>query len=163
MKDALIKKIKDKEARVGIVGLGYVGLPLAAVHAMSGFKTMGFDPKELSFGYEFEYEDLHYLFLPSDNDEKFLSLALPAVLNFNDEEHPATYEMMDELNSTIKYVKASRIHDAIWLFYERELQGNEDLEALLTAMIMALEAALINLHGQVRDAENDDEEEDEEE
>ena len=32
-------------------------------------KTMGFDPKELSFGYEFEYEDLHYLFLPSDNDE----------------------------------------------------------------------------------------------
>ncbi len=124
-------------------------------------KTMGFDPKELSFGYEFEYEDLHYLFLPSDNDEKFLSLALPAVLNFNDEEHPATYEMMDELNSSIKYVKASRIHDAIWLFYERELQGNEDLEALLTAMIMALEAALINLHGQVRDAENEDEEEDE--
>ena len=30
-------------------------------------------------------------------------------------------------------------------------------------MIMALEAALINLHGQVKDAENDDEEEDEEE
>ena len=46
MKDALIKKIKDKEARVGIVGLGYVGLPLAAVHAMSGFKTMGFDLSE---------------------------------------------------------------------------------------------------------------------
>ncbi|MBR3124373.1 MAG: nucleotide sugar dehydrogenase [Mogibacterium sp.] len=46
MKDALIKKIKDKEARVGIVGLGYVGLPLAAVHAKSGFKTMGFDLSE---------------------------------------------------------------------------------------------------------------------
>ena len=124
-------------------------------------KTMGFAPKELSFGYEFEYEDMHYLFLPSDNDENFLSIALPAVLNFNDTEHPATYEMMDELNSSIKYVKASRIHDAIWLFYERELQGNEDLEALLTAMIMALEAAIITLHSKVSDAEkeNDDEEE----
>jgi len=43
MKDTLIAKIKNKEARVGIAGLGYVGLPLAAQHASAGFRTTGFD------------------------------------------------------------------------------------------------------------------------
>lgn len=44
MKDALIRKIKNKEAKVGVAGLGYVGLPLAAQHALAGFRTTGFDP-----------------------------------------------------------------------------------------------------------------------
>lgn len=43
MKDKLLKKIQDKEIKVGIIGLGYVGLPLAVEIAKSGFKTVGFD------------------------------------------------------------------------------------------------------------------------
>ena len=31
------------QARIGIVGLGYVGLPLAAVFATSGYPVLGFD------------------------------------------------------------------------------------------------------------------------
>ncbi len=43
MKSDLIKKIHDKTLRIGVVGLGYVGLPLAVEKAKAGFKTIGFD------------------------------------------------------------------------------------------------------------------------
>ena len=42
-KKNLIKKIKHKKAVVGIIGLGYVGLPLALACCKNGFKTIGFD------------------------------------------------------------------------------------------------------------------------
>jgi UDP-N-acetyl-D-glucosamine dehydrogenase len=40
---ALERKIKDKTARIGIVGLGYVGLPLAVEFAEAGFHVVGID------------------------------------------------------------------------------------------------------------------------
>ncbi len=43
LKNDLLKKIADKTAVVGIVGLGYVGLPLAVEMAEAGYKTIGFD------------------------------------------------------------------------------------------------------------------------
>lgn len=43
MKEKLLKKIEHKEITVGVVGLGYVGLPLAVEKAKAGFKTIGFD------------------------------------------------------------------------------------------------------------------------
>ena len=46
MKEQLLKKIADKDLTVGVVGLGYVGLPLAVEKAKAGFKTIGFDVQE---------------------------------------------------------------------------------------------------------------------
>lgn len=43
MKEQLLKKIAEKNIVVGVVGLGYVGLPLAVEKAKAGFKTIGFD------------------------------------------------------------------------------------------------------------------------
>lgn len=43
MKKELLNKISKKEIVVGVVGLGYVGLPLAVEKAKAGFKTIGFD------------------------------------------------------------------------------------------------------------------------
>jgi UDP-N-acetyl-D-glucosamine dehydrogenase len=39
----LMEKIKDRTARVGVVGLGYVGLPFAVEKAKVGFRVLGFD------------------------------------------------------------------------------------------------------------------------
>ena len=39
----LKEKIKNKTATLGVVGLGYVGLPLAVEKAKAGFKVIGFD------------------------------------------------------------------------------------------------------------------------
>lgn len=43
MKEKLLEKIAKKTIRVGVVGLGYVGLPLAVEKAKAGFETIGFD------------------------------------------------------------------------------------------------------------------------
>ena len=39
----LLEKIKTKTACLGVIGLGYIGLPLAVENAKAGFKTIGFD------------------------------------------------------------------------------------------------------------------------
>ena len=44
VKEDLVKKLKSREARVAVLGLGYVGLPLAVVFAEAGFHVTGIDP-----------------------------------------------------------------------------------------------------------------------
>jgi UDP-N-acetyl-D-glucosamine dehydrogenase len=39
----LIDRLRARSARVGVIGLGYVGLPLAVEFARAGFETIGFD------------------------------------------------------------------------------------------------------------------------
>ncbi len=39
----LIGKIQDKSAKIGVIGLGYVGLPLAVDKAIAGYEVTGFD------------------------------------------------------------------------------------------------------------------------
>ena len=39
----LIEKLRSRSAHLGVVGLGYVGLPLAVEYARAGFKVTGFD------------------------------------------------------------------------------------------------------------------------
>jgi len=43
MKDALLAKFRDRTARIGIIGQGYVGLPLALLFHEAGFQVTGFD------------------------------------------------------------------------------------------------------------------------
>lgn len=40
---ALLDKIKDRSAVIGVVGLGYVGLPLAVLQAKTGYRVIGVD------------------------------------------------------------------------------------------------------------------------
>jgi UDP-N-acetyl-D-glucosamine dehydrogenase len=43
-KETLQRKLDDRSARIAILGMGYVGLPLAAVFAEAGFDVVGIDP-----------------------------------------------------------------------------------------------------------------------
>ncbi|PLT35726.1 nucleotide sugar dehydrogenase [Bacillus sp. V5-8f] len=42
----LLNKIEDRNATIGVVGLGYVGLPLAVEKAKAGYKVIGFDVQQ---------------------------------------------------------------------------------------------------------------------
>jgi UDP-N-acetyl-D-glucosamine dehydrogenase len=42
-KSNLFERITDRTVVAGVIGLGYVGLPLAAAIARAGFRTIGFD------------------------------------------------------------------------------------------------------------------------
>jgi UDP-N-acetyl-D-glucosamine dehydrogenase len=44
--ETIAERIRTKQAKVGIIGLGYVGLPLAVEFARAGFDTTGFDIDE---------------------------------------------------------------------------------------------------------------------
>ena len=46
VKNELIKLITNKEAHVGVIGLGYVGLPLLVEFATKGFQSTGFEVDE---------------------------------------------------------------------------------------------------------------------
>lgn len=43
MKSALVDKLKSKRATIGVVGLGYVGLPLTLRYCEVGYRVLGFD------------------------------------------------------------------------------------------------------------------------
>jgi len=42
----LLRRIDERELVIGVIGLGYVGLPLAVEKAKAGFHTVGFDVQE---------------------------------------------------------------------------------------------------------------------
>lgn len=46
VKETLIRKLRDKTARVSVLGMGYVGMPLAVVFAEAGYQVIGIDPDE---------------------------------------------------------------------------------------------------------------------
>jgi UDP-N-acetyl-D-glucosamine dehydrogenase len=43
MKEQLLQKIEDRTAKIGIIGLGYVGLPLIRAFINAGFSAIGYD------------------------------------------------------------------------------------------------------------------------
>ena len=44
--DRLLRQIASRRAKVGVIGLGYVGIPLALIAARAGFPVLGFDVNE---------------------------------------------------------------------------------------------------------------------
>ena len=83
MKNELLNKIKNKEIIVGVVGLGYVGLPLAVEKAKAGFKTIGFDVQEKKV--QMVNEGHNYIgdVVDSDLDEIVKSGMLSATTDFS--------------------------------------------------------------------------------
>ena len=124
---------------------------------LEAFKALGFEMEELEgMGYGFEYEGKHFLYMYNEDDEDFLNISLPGVLDIDDENNTTFYQVMDKLNSTLKYVKAYKLNDSMWLFYERELFGGEDLKQVLSRMILHLEAALMFLRRAMADSDDSD-------
>lgn len=120
-------------------------------------RMMGFEVEEMEgLGFGFRYEGINYLYMPNEEDEDFLSISIPAVLDYEDVSNEVFYLLMDKLNSTLKYVKANKLGDGIWLFYERELYGGEDLEKLVSRMILHLEAGITFFRNLIANAVKDD-------
>lgn len=127
---------------------------------LEAFKTLGFEMEELEdFGYGFCYEGKKYLYLPNEEDEEFLNLAIPSVWDEEDEELISRSELNEKINSTLKYVKAYKMVDSIWLVYERALLSDEDLEPVIAHMIIHLDGAHTFLCKQAEEARKDDDEE----
>ena len=62
---------------------------------------------------------------------------------------------MKKINSTLKYVKAYILGGSVWLFYERELFGDEDLMMQISRIILHLENGLRFARKSITEIEND--------
>jgi len=124
---------------------------------LNALVALGFDLEQLDdFGYGFQYEGTNFIWMPNDNDESFLNIAIPAILEKGDTDDSNFYELMNMLNSNMKYIKANTFGDSLWLFYERDVYDeNEDLERILTRMIVHLHGSLMEFRKAIWEANKD--------
>ncbi len=128
---------------------------------LNTLKKMGFELDELGeLGYGFEYEGHRLVYMFSENDETFLNIAVPYAQEIDTDNELPYYQIMDHINSKLKYVKAYRIGDDIWLFVERELFEGENLNDSLISVINHLDAGLNILHRTMEMLKDEDDSDD---
>ena len=71
IKDDIKNLIAEKTACIGVIGLGYVGLPLIVEFALKGFPTVGFEVDTKKVG-ELNKGNSHIVDVPSENVQKVL-------------------------------------------------------------------------------------------
>ena len=110
---------------------------------LEAFRELGFKlEEEEGMGYCFNYEGLSLLYMYNENDEEFLNIALPGIVDVEEDKMLQICALLEKINSTLKYIKAYMLGNSVWLFYERELFGEEDLMTVISRMILHLEAGL---------------------
>ena len=122
---------------------------------LEAFRDLGFKlEEEEGMGYCFNYEGLNLLYMYNENDEEFLNIALPGIVDVEEDKMLQICALLEKINSTLKYIKAYIVGNRVWLFYERELIvsreqmgegqlcGEEDLMTVISRMILHLEAGL---------------------
>ena len=136
---------------------------------LEAFRELGFKlEEEEGMGYCFNYEGLNLLYMYNENDEEFLNIALPGIVEVEEDKMLQICALLEKINSTLKYIKAYMLGNSVWLFYERELIeqreqsrtcsdyaesrekktegqlcGEEDLMTVISRMILHLEAGLV--------------------
>lgn len=108
---------------------------------MEAFKELGFKLDCTGAAYAFTYESLNFLWVYNDDDDEFLTISVPGIYDQVGDNMLELSALQERINSSMKYIKAYIIGESVWLFYEREIIGEEDFVTLLPRMIMRLEAA----------------------
>ncbi|MDF2546945.1 MAG: nucleotide sugar dehydrogenase [Anaerosolibacter sp.] len=121
MSQILMQKIRDKEAIIAVVGLGYVGLPMAIAIANAGYKVLGIDISEeridtlnkgISYIIDIENEEIEkvinkMLFTCKDfsvlSSADVINICVPTPLD--QLEKPDVSHVEDVINQLIKYMR----------------------------------------------------------
>jgi len=128
---------------------------------LAAFENLGFNLEDNeSLGFHFFYEGINFLYMYNEDDENFLNISVPGIYDL-EENNKETYNALKEkINSTLKYIKAYTLGGSLWLFYERDLLGNEDLEEVIRHMILHLAAALMFARDAIEKIDNGESDED---
>ena len=122
---------------------------------LAAFENLGFNLEDNeSLGYHFYYEGINFLYMYNEDDEDFLNISVPGIYDLEEDNKENYNELKEKINSTLKYVKAYTIGDSLWLFYERDLLGNEDVEEVIRCMILHLAAALMFVRDSIEKIDN---------
>lgn len=122
---------------------------------LAAFENLGFNLEDNeSLGYHFYYEGINFLYMYNEDDEDFLNISVPSIYDFEKDNKEKYEELKEKINSTLKYVKAYTLGDSLWIFYERDLLGNEELEEVIRHMILHLAAALMFARDSIEKIDN---------
>ncbi len=122
---------------------------------LAAFENLGFNLEDNeSLGYHFYYEGINFLYMYNEDDEDFLNISVPSIYDFEKDNKEKYEELKEKINSTLKYVKAYTLGDSLWIFYERDLLGNEDPEEVIRHMILHLAAALMFARDSIEKIDN---------
>lgn len=122
---------------------------------LAAFENLGFNLEDNeSLGYHFYYEGINFLYMYNEDEEDFLNISVPSIYDFEKDNKEKYEELKEKINSTLKYVKAYTLGDSLWIFYERDLLGNEDLEEVIRHMILHLAAALMFARDSIEKIDN---------
>lgn len=122
---------------------------------LAAFENLGFNLEDNeSLGYHFYYEGINFLYMYNEDDEDFLNISVPSIYDFEKDNKEKYEELKEKINSTLKYVKAYTLGDSLWIFYERDLLGNEDLEEVIRHIILHLAAALMFARDSIEKIDN---------
>lgn len=83
LKENILSKLNNKTAKLGVVGLGYVGLPLAVEKAKAGYDVVGFDVQETKVNMVNDGHNYIGDIIDSDLEKLVKSNKLKATTNFS--------------------------------------------------------------------------------
>lgn len=110
---------------------------------LSKFEELGFALEDAGeFGYFFKFEELSFLYLPDEDDENFLRLAVPNIFDVTEENRSLVMDVVNETNMSVKYSKTCVSNDNVWAFYEYRLFGDGDLEDIIEHGIRLLQVTV---------------------
>ena len=122
---------------------------------LAAFENLGFNLEDIeSLGFSFNYEGINYLYMYNEDDENFLNISVPSIYDLEEDNKEGYNALKEKINSSLKYVKAYTLGKGLWLFYERDLLGNEDLEEVIRHMILHLAAALMFARDSIEKIDN---------
>lgn len=102
-------------------------------------KDLGFKVVILEdLGYEFIYEGIRYVFLTHEHDANLITISIPSVYSKENDRLMECFELMYKINNTISCVKTNFYKNSIWLSYEYQIIGGEDLKPVVANMISQL-------------------------
>jgi len=125
---------------------------------LDALKSLGFKVNDLGENgfYGFRYESNNLMYMYNEHDEDFLNIAAPFVQEIDPDNELLYYQLMDNINSKLKYVKAYRMENDVWLFVEHELMETDDLNAILMSMIAHLDMGVTIFHDALAKIEADE-------
>ena len=110
---------------------------------LEAFAEFGFDVTPIgNVGFEFTYEATKMLCFPDAIDEDFFSICIPRIYELEKDCPMVFMDLINRINSSMKYIKAYPVGAGVWLCYERELLPDEDLLDIIPRIIIHLDAAL---------------------
>jgi hypothetical protein len=108
----------------------------------SYLKNEGLVPERTSFGIGFKYQMLSYVIIEDENDQNFVQIALPKLLDVDENNMLDALMACNKVNDNKKVIKAlvSEEGKSVWILYETVIDSTPVYDDILPRAVKYLSA-----------------------